>query len=299
MEYQLCFSTLACPNWGWDECLRRGPAFGYDGVEIRLLENNTNLLAYPGFDLPQRAQRRRELELCGFRVAGLASSVRFDSPESQEVARQLKTGEEYVDLAESLGAEFVRVFGDVLPDAPSAREAVLEQIACGLDRLGEYAAQRGIRILIETHGDFADTRLLADLLARTSSPAVGCVWDTHHPWKFFGEPIAETWQRLARWVKHTHWKDSAAAPPPAESDSDEAQAAFERAKALMGGHRPAHYALFGTGEFPARETLETLRHGGYRGWCSLEWEKAWHPELDGPEIALPQFVPAFRRLESA
>jgi len=28
MEYQLCFSTLACPNWGWDECLRRGPAFG-------------------------------------------------------------------------------------------------------------------------------------------------------------------------------------------------------------------------------------------------------------------------------
>jgi hypothetical protein len=69
-----------------------------------------------------------------------------------------------------------------------------------------------------------------------------------------------------------------------------------KARSLMSGHRSAEYVLFGSGEFPAAETLRLLLDGGYKGWYSLEWEKAWHPELADPEVALPEFPSSLRDL---
>jgi len=64
----------------------------------------------------------------------------------------------------------------------------------------------------------------------------------------------------------------------------------------MSGHRHANYVLFGEGEFPAFDVHRLLIDNHYTGWYSLEWEKAWHPELDAPEIALPQFSQQMRTL---
>src|SRR5690606_8067067 len=102
------------------------------------------------------------------------------------------------------------------------------------------------------------------------------------------------------WVGHTHWKDSVAIPDPKstaaysqqESTLENSQQAAARAHSLMSGHRPAHYVLFGSGEFPAFECAGLLKQGSYQGWLSLEWEKMWHPDIEDPEIALPQFITA-------
>ena len=58
----------------------------------------------------------------------------------------------------------------------------------------------------------------------------------------------------------------------------------------MSGHKAADYVLFGTGEFPAAECLQLLKMAGYGGWFSLEWEKAWHPDIEDPEIAFPEYA---------
>ena len=133
-----------------------------------------------------------------------------------------------------------------------------------------------------------------DLLAHVRNPAVGVLWDTHHPWRFHGEPIAETYQRLRPRIRHTHWKDSVL-QEPGELSAEAAQAKA-RARSINRGHRTASYVPFGTGEFPAAETLKLLLEGGYEGWFSLEWEKAWHPQLADPEVVLPQFPAALRGL---
>jgi fatty-acyl-CoA synthase len=48
--------------------------------------------------------------------------------------------------------------------------------------------------------------------------------------------------------------------------------------------------LLGEGEVPVRDMLGLLAAGGYQGWISVEWEKRWHPEIEEPEVALPQHL---------
>jgi len=293
---KVAYSTLGCPDWGWHDLLRYGTQFGYDGVEIRLLVRETDLLRVQEFQASQLQTRRRELSDAGFLVCGLASSVRFDYPEQNQREAQVEIGKAYLDLAVELEAGFVRVFGDVIPDAEDSnkRQTTIENIAEGLNRLGEYAEKLGRGIVIETHGDYSDSGLMRQTLRLVDSRAVGVLWDTHHPWRFYGEDLAETIERLKPWVCHTHWKDSVASPR--KSQDEHSQAAAQGAHDLMSGHRHADYVLFGGGEFPAIECLRLLQQIGYDGWYSLEWEKMWHPELEEPEIATGLFPSKIRQL---
>ncbi|MEW5977509.1 MAG: hypothetical protein AB1898_17085 [Acidobacteriota bacterium] len=42
-----------------------------------------------------------------------------------------------------------------------------------------------------------------------------------------------------------------------------------------------------------------LKRGGYQGYFSLEWEKRWHFEMVGPEVAFPDFVARMKEHLSA
>ncbi|MEC9008010.1 MAG: sugar phosphate isomerase/epimerase family protein [Planctomycetota bacterium] len=270
----------------------RGQEAGFAGVEIRLVERETDLLAVPDLSSAQLPQRRRELSETGFRVCGLASSVAFDSPDATERARQCVTGRAYLDMAAELEADFVRVFGDVVRDE-LGRDTTIQQVSEGLAVLGEYAATLNLEVIIETHGDFSQSDLVAELLDQVDSTAVGVLWDTHHPWRFYGEPLVTTFERYAGRVRHTHWKDSVRREP-ADNDANQHHAS-QQAHNLMSGHRHADYVLFGGGEFPVVECLQLLEKGGYEGWYSYEWEKMWHPELEPPEIAFPLFPGKMRQ----
>ena len=293
---QLSFSTLGCPDWSFDEIVARGVEYGYDGVEIRLIERETDLLKRPEFRPTELPQRIRQLKDAGFLVCGLSSSVHFEDPNPATRSKQLANGQAYCDLARELGAKFVRVFGDLIrPNEDEAQQ--LDWIAAGLQSLGEYASTVSIEVLIETHGDFCRSEKMASLMNRVSCPSVGVLWDTHHPWRFHGERIADTWAALKKWTRHTHWKDSVTRPKVSDQPvSDDVEEAARMAKQINTGHQHADYALFGGGEFPARECLQSLLTDGYSGWFSLEWEKMWHPQIEVPEVSVRLFPQKFREL---
>jgi sugar phosphate isomerase/epimerase len=300
----LAFSTLACPEWSLAQTLIECRRYSYDGVEVRHVAGETDLLQVDELASSRQVQLRRTLSELGVTICGLSSSVRFDYPERAAREEQLRTGRAYVELAAAVGARFVRVFGDVLPsDPPAARAAALDQIADGLNRLGEFAATCAVDVLLETHGDFADSVAVRALMPRVQSPSVGLLWDTHHPWKFFGESLEQTWDFLRPWVRHTHWKDSISRPVAGErrasdlaNDGSAVASAAAAAHALMSGHREADYVLFGGGEFPAELCARLLKRSAYEGWLSLEWEKLWHPQLEDPAVALPLFAEEMRAL---
>ena len=54
--------------------------------------------------------------------------------------------------------------------------------------------------------------------------------------------------------------------------------------------------LAGRGAVSFAAAVNALRELDYKGYISFEWEKYWHPEIEEPEVALPDFVKAMKAI---
>jgi sugar phosphate isomerase/epimerase len=263
----LGFSTLGCPAWSWTQVLDFAAGHGYAAVELRGLQATMDLSQAPEFGPANVPAAKRALAERGLVIPCLGSSANMHEMDAAKRTVQLDEGRRFIDLAQQLGAPYVRVFGNNYV-AGVPRDAMLAHIAAGLRELGDYARPKGVTVLIESHGDFTDSPTLLDLLRRADSPAVALLWDAHHTFVSGKENPEDTVRQLGSYIRHTHLKDSIPA-------------------ATEGGRR---YVLTGTGEVPVRRQVEALAHTGYRGYYSFEWEKRWHPEIEEPEVAFDQFA---------
>jgi sugar phosphate isomerase/epimerase len=248
-------------------------ANGYAAVELRSLAGTEDLASRPEFAPGRIEETRRQLATRGLRVASVDSSTQLHVSDARKRELQLEDGRRFIALASRLGAPYVRVFGDQYPEG-EPRERVLDRVALGLRQLGEEAGRHGVTVLLETHGDFTDSPSLRSLLRRAHSPHVGILWDAHHTYVEGHEEPAETFRQLGPYIRHTHLKDSV---PDGE------------------GRR---YVLTGEGTVPVRDQVQLLLRSGYRGAYSFEWEKRWQPELEEPEVAIPQFARVVREYAS-
>ena len=262
----LGFSTLGCPAWTWPQILDFAAAHGYVAVELRGLQATMDLSQVPEFAPARLEEAKRQLAAHGLSVSDLGASAQMHEMDPAKRAAQLAEGHRFIDLAQALGAPYVRVFGNnYVKDVPRAE--MLAHIARGLRELGDYAQPKGVTVLIESHGDFTDSPSLLELLRQADSPAVQLLWDAHHTFVSGKEQPEDTVRQLGRYIRHTHLKDSVPA-------------------ATAGGRR---YVLTGTGEVPVRRQIEALVKIGYRGFYSFEWEKRWHADIAEPEVAIAQF----------
>ena len=82
-----------------------------------------------------------------------------------------------------------------------------------------------------------------------------------------GESVEDTWDYIGARLAHVHMKDASRR----EDGSWELKTDWARAKC------------------PAARSCRLLTASkGYDGYICAEWEKAWHPEVEEPEIAIPQ-----------
>jgi len=263
----LGFSTLGCPAWTWPQILDFAAAHGYVAVELRGLQATMDLSQAPEFAPGRLEEAKRQLTGHGLSVSDLGASAQLHEMDPAKRAAQLAEARRFIDLAQALGAPYVRVFGNnYVKDVP--RADMLAHIARGLRELGDYAGAKGVTVLIESHGDFTDSPSLLELLRQANSPAVQLLWDAHHTFVSGKEQPEDTVRQVGRYIRHTHLKDSVPA-------------------ATAGGRR---YVLTGTGEVPVRRQIEALVKIGYRGFYSFEWEKRWHPDIAEPEVAIAQFA---------
>jgi len=140
-----------------------------------------------------------------------------------------------------------------------------------LRHVAPVAERLGVTILLETHDAFCRAEEIVPVLCRVNSPAVQAVWDIHHPFRM-GESVAQTWALLKPYARHVHIKDARLRPDGSWQ-----------------------LVPLGEGEVPAREIMHVLVAEGYHGFLSVEWEKKWHPEIEDPEVALPQHAQVLRR----
>src|SRR3954468_21006637 len=171
------FSTLGCPAWEWLQILDYAVAHGFSAVELRGLQGNMDLPARPEFSAERLAQSKRDIASRGLRLACVSSSANLHDADAAKREQQLADARRFIDLASSVGAPYVRVFGNKI-EGP--REPVIERVAAGLRDLGVYAGPKNVTVIIESHGDFTDSATLKQILEKAGSPHVGLLWDAHH-----------------------------------------------------------------------------------------------------------------------
>lgn len=271
----IAFSTLGCPDWDWHTILGTASRWGFAALELRGLLGEMDLTAVERFKGRALKGTLKDLDTLALRIVSLGSSLNFHDPDPAQLERTLEAGKAWIELAHNLECPFIRVFGDRLMEG-EPRHATVSRITEGLGRLVELSRGGNVTILIESHGDFTDSAGLKEILEGVDSPAFGLLWDTHHTFVSAGEDPEFTFQRLGKWVRHTHIKDSVA---------------------TADGRR---YVLTGGGGVPIGDIVLALARGGYQGYYCFEWEKVWHPEIEDAETAFPHYASVMReRLREA
>jgi sugar phosphate isomerase/epimerase len=274
---KLSFSTLGCPKWSFDEIVHRASQYGYQGVAFRGLGGELDLTKVPEFLPSARANTRRRLKEAGLATSMVLTSAAMMIADLEQLEAALRLGQSHIDIASDLECPSIRVFGGQIPSGVS-QAAAIRRAGDRLHRLGDYAAQRGVFVLIETHDDWVVTSRLRLALEAAEHPNVGVLWDVHHPVRIAGESVAQAWTNVGPWVRGVDFKDSV---------TD-----FEARL----GYR---YVQIGDGEIPLKEALKILKAAGFDGWLTFEWEKLWHPDLADPSVAFPEFIVRIRALLEA
>ncbi len=260
----VAFSTLGCPGQSLAQVIELARTSGATGLELRAADGE---FVHPSMTAAQRAAVARSLSDAGLTVLALASYVRVCA--GPDAGRTVETAlRSAVELAADLGAANVRVFpgaglvpalGDVVPAEVAAADRLG---ARRLNAVAGLARDSGVAMLLETHDSHPRGEDVVRILAHVdpASP-VQVIWDLMHPWRHDEAP-ERTAGLLAGWLAYAQYKDGR----------------------RSAGTNDVTLTLPGEGELPLRAMRElasgiAASRGDLDPWISLEWERAWHPEL--------------------
>ncbi|MCL2013858.1 MAG: AMP-binding protein [Oscillospiraceae bacterium] len=259
---KLAFSTLACPDLSWPEIISMAKDTGFDGVEVRGVNDDLFVLRGQPFAPDEIDNTIEKLNRLRMTIPCFSTDccLKFDGCKNENKEKLIK----YISLAKRFKTKYLRVLADldVFPDGEVDDETVLEQ----LRELAPSAQENGVILLIETNGVYSDTGRLRKLLERTASDYIAVLWDMHHTFRVAGESPETSIQNLGAYIKYIHLKDSV------EVDGN------------------IEYRFMGEGDLPVDEMMRALASINYEGYISLEWVKRWASDLEDADIVFPHFV---------
>jgi sugar phosphate isomerase/epimerase len=255
---RLAFSTLACPDWSLVRTIEAAVRYGYEGIELRIVDGE---LLSPAMSGARRRRTKRAIADAGVTVCCVDTSFEIANP-----GASMDEAFAYVALAAELGGPMIRLFAGAPDGEP--RDATVGRTQERLAALAERGRDLDVTIAVETHDSFASGEILADVLSNAPKD-VGVIWDTLNP-IVAGEPPDRTFAAIADRVVHVHIKDGAV-PPDLEENR-----------------------LLGDGQVPVGAIVRMLAARGYEGWLSVEWEKRWQPQIPDADVALPRYADGIR-----
>jgi sugar phosphate isomerase/epimerase len=255
---KLSFTTLGCPDWTLRQIVENAAQMGYDGVDLRGLQDEIDVSKTREFTTGLNETKALFADH-GVAISGIAISARYAVVDAAEKTRHFDETRRNMELAAKLDAHILRVYGGKVPEGHTV-DSIMPALVENLRQIGDEAAQYDVTLALETHDDWTDSSVFRRLMDEVHHPRVRVLWDLHHPYK-----------NLAPYTVSTHFKDSM--PNPDGSYT---------------------YVLLGEGDVPLKAMIDMLIAGGYDGYAILEWEKRWHRELAEPEIAFPQYVAKMR-----
>lgn len=268
---KLAFSTLGCPHWELERIAQAARAYGYAAVELRAIGGDLDLLKRPEFRTGTVETTRRWLADQTLSICCVDTSCTFDSRDADERRKQVEVALRHAELAAALGAPLIRIFPDKIQTG-ATRNQTRDNIAACLREVAQRGPS-GVRVALETHGDFARGYIAAEIIRLANHPNVALIWDVANS-VAAGDSIEESAREVGPYLAHVHLRDARA----------------------VKGHEHWLPVLAGRGAVSFTDAVNALRRLAYDGYVSFEWEKYWHPEIEEPEVALPDFVKAMKAI---
>ncbi|MBI5830810.1 MAG: sugar phosphate isomerase/epimerase [Armatimonadetes bacterium] len=218
----------------------------------------------PGFAKELRAESER----VGLPIANYTIGADFLRGSGGDLAAEIARVRTEVDIAVILGAPGMRhdATGGYPADhvGPRSFDSAVARLAEGCRAVTEYAAERGIKTMVENHGYFCqDSERCEKLVNAVAHPNFGLLVDIGNFTCADEDPTLAI-GRLAPYAIHAHAKDfhirSGSLPTPGEGWFP------SRATNYLRG------AIIGHGDVPLVQCIRTLRRNGYDGVLSIEFE---------------------------
>jgi sugar phosphate isomerase/epimerase len=267
----LTFSTLACPNWPVELVIAQAKALGYGGIEWR---GGPQGHLQPNLPPTKISAVRGQCSDAGLISLAVTAYTGFVSSSLEERQANVDELRRYADLAAALGAKYVRTFLGKLPQGKKIDSAMYERISACLQQVADYAQTLDIIIAVEPHDDFVLSSSIVPLLTRIQHSALRVIWDIGNAFAA-GENLAEGFDLFKDHLAYVQVKDG------------------------KGRYPSWQLCPLGEGDVPLNQAFALLLANNYQDALSVEWEYAWHPELDPPEIALTAALRMVKELLSA
>jgi sugar phosphate isomerase/epimerase len=213
-------------TWDLATLLRVCKNVGVSPVELRTTHKHG---VEPSLTKQERKEVRQRFAGAGIEVWGCGTTCEFHSPDPAVVQKNIETCKQFVDLAADLGGRGVKVRPNGLPKGVPV-EKTLEQIGKALVPCGRAAADAGLDIWVEVHGNGTQhPPHMKRIMEVCGHPSVGLTWNSN-PTDIKDGSVAEYLHLLRPWIRSCHinevYKDA-------------------------------------TGQYPYRELFRLLRETGY------------------------------------
>jgi len=200
---------------GWDipTILRICRNVGLAAVELRTSHRHG---VEPSLNRQQRQDIRQRFADAGVEIWGCGSVCEFHSPDAAVVRRNIDTCRSFVQMVADLGGRGVKVRPNGLPrDVPVPR--TLEQIGRALIPCGQAAADAGVEIWVEVHGQgTSHPPHMRTVMETCNHRSVGLTWNSNATDRR-NSSVAEYFRLLRPWIRSCHinelYKDAAGTYP--------------------------------------------------------------------------------------
>jgi inosose dehydratase len=264
--------------WNNDDLPELAPPVPFERVLDEMAE-----AGYEGTELATNAPRdagllRDQLERRGLRLAGAFLALDFfSSPMDSELegagllARLLRDAGAGV-LVAGLAAHPQRMASAGGSRQPATTGAQYQQIATGLERVGERCRQENIVLAFHNHaGTFVETPEELEELCQRADPAlVQLCLDVGHLVVGGGDP-AQAIRRYGQRVAYIHLKD---VDPRVLERLRSGEGGF------LDGLRWRVFCELGSGCLDLAGVVGALRQQGFEGWVVLEQDTSFRPPLE-------------------
>ena len=226
-------------DWDLATIVRSCEATGFRGVELRTSHAHG---VEASLDAAGRRAARDLFGASSVELVGLGTTFEFHSLDPAELRLNVEGAKEYLRLARDVGAAGVKVRPNGHQEAAGVPlDKTLEQIGRCLRDCGVVAADLGVEVRLEMHGEVAEARLIRRIMEVADHPSVGVCWNSNLG-DVKGGSVRADFELVRPWIRLVHISE-----------------------------------LWSAG-YAYRELFALLRETGYAGYCCAEIPSSAEPE---------------------